>query len=55
MRSLSYMERHAIQWHPPPPPKKNPQMIYKTLHRKLKLEKRNPYQEPGVNSCASGG
>jgi hypothetical protein len=25
-------------------------MIYKTLHRKLKIEQHKPYQKPGVNS-----
>ena len=29
--------------------------IYNTLHRKLKLEQREPHLKPGVNSMCSGG
>jgi len=28
-------------------------MIYKTLHRKLKIEQHEPHQKPGVNLGAS--
>jgi hypothetical protein len=27
-------------------------MIYKTLHRKLKIEQQEPYKNPGMNSGA---
>jgi len=30
-------------------------MIYKTLHRKLKIEQREPHLKPRVNSGAPGG
>jgi hypothetical protein len=32
--------------------KKGRTMIYKTLHRKLKIEQHEPYKKPGVNSGA---
>jgi len=30
-------------------------MIYKTIHRKLKIEQLEPHLKPGVHSCALGG
>ena len=29
--------------------------IYKTLHRKIKIEQQEPYPKPGVNSCPPEG
>jgi hypothetical protein len=37
------------------PNKKGQTMIYKTLHRKLKIEKNEPHKKPGVNSGAPEG
>jgi len=35
--------------------KKRQTTIYKTLHRKLKIEQHEPHQKPGMNSGAPEG